>query len=88
MTQNNLCKMNRLIYQLPQFFTHYLILIITGETIKTVTCSGTDDVNKAVSSAHAAQAGWAAMSGFERGQILKKAADIVRVIKNVFFLIR
>lgn len=48
--------------------------------MRKVHSSGADDVNRAVASARAAQTSWAAMSGFERGQILKRAADIVRVI--------
>ncbi|XP_052796379.1 4-trimethylaminobutyraldehyde dehydrogenase-like [Mya arenaria] len=50
----------------------------TGEVLKTVGCSGSDDVHRAVSKARQAQTGWARMSGFQRGQVLKRAADIVR----------
>ena len=59
---------------------YVLFCIYTGEVFRPVGCSGKEDVDKAVSAAREAQEGWAALSGFQRGQVLKKAADIIRVI--------
>lgn len=37
------------------------------------------DVDRAVTIAKDAQVGWARMTGFQRGKVLKRAADIIRV---------
>ena len=52
---------------------------LLGEVLRHIQCSGSEDVGQAVSSARKAQKTWRQKSGFERGQILKKAADIIRV---------
>lgn len=48
--------------------------------------SGVADVDTAVTSARTALPHWAAMSGFERGQVLKRAADLIRVRKPLLSL--
>ena len=50
----------------------------TGKTLGTVKCSGDKDVDEAVSAAGAAFEKWSALSGIERGKVLRRAADIVR----------
>ncbi|RYH01836.1 betaine-aldehyde dehydrogenase [Salipiger sp. IMCC34102] len=55
-----------------------VIYAYTGETIATVHAATPGIVEKAIASAKAAQAEWAALSGTERGRILRRAADIMR----------
>jgi len=50
----------------------------TGETIATVYAATPAIVEQAITSARKAQAAWAAMSGTERGRILRRAADMIR----------
>ena len=50
----------------------------TGEVIATVYAATPEIVDKAITAARDAQAGWAAMTGTERGRILRRAADIMR----------
>lgn len=50
----------------------------TGETIATLRAATPAIVDKALASARAAYAGWAAMGGTERGRVLRRAADILR----------
>jgi betaine-aldehyde dehydrogenase len=50
----------------------------TGEVLGHVTVDGEAQVNAAVSLALRAQSGWAAMTGAERGRILRRAADLLR----------
>lgn len=50
----------------------------TGEKIATVYAATPAIVAQALESAKAAQAAWAAMSGTERGRILRRAADLMR----------
>ncbi len=50
----------------------------TGEQIATVHAATPAIVDKALAAAHRAQKQWAAMSGTERGRILRRAADIMR----------
>lgn len=50
----------------------------TGEVIATVHSATPAIVDQALASAKAAQANWAAMTGTERGRILRRAADIMR----------
>ncbi|MDF1792892.1 MAG: betaine-aldehyde dehydrogenase [Thalassobaculaceae bacterium] len=50
----------------------------TGETIATLHAATPAIVERALASAKAAQAEWAAMSGTERGRVLRRAADIIR----------
>ncbi|MFY2824390.1 betaine-aldehyde dehydrogenase [Ruegeria sp. MALMAid1280] len=50
----------------------------TGEVIARLHSATPEIVNQALKSAKAAQAEWAAMSGTERGRVLRRAADIMR----------
>ncbi|MBK8021019.1 MAG: NAD-dependent succinate-semialdehyde dehydrogenase [Chloroflexi bacterium] len=50
----------------------------TEETIATVPFGGEADALEAVASAADAQPRWAAMTAYERGAILRKAADLIR----------
>jgi betaine-aldehyde dehydrogenase len=50
----------------------------TGEVIARLHSATPEVVNKALNSAKLAQAEWAAMSGTERGRVLRRAADIMR----------
>ncbi|KEJ89908.1 4-trimethylaminobutyraldehyde dehydrogenase [Sulfitobacter donghicola DSW-25 = KCTC 12864 = JCM 14565] len=50
----------------------------TGEVIATVHAATPAIIEQALEAAKTAQAGWAAMSGTERGRILRRAADIMR----------
>ncbi|WP_289079708.1 aldehyde dehydrogenase family protein, partial [uncultured Sulfitobacter sp.] len=50
----------------------------TGEVIATVYAATPQIVEKAITAARDAQAAWAAMTGTERGRILRRAADIMR----------
>ncbi|WP_170410836.1 betaine-aldehyde dehydrogenase [Ruegeria arenilitoris] len=50
----------------------------TGEVIARLHSATPEIVNQALNSANAAQAEWAAMSGTERGRVLRRAADIMR----------
>jgi betaine-aldehyde dehydrogenase len=57
------------------------ILVIypaTGEVIATVYAATPAIIDQAISSAKSAQAAWAAMSGTERGRILRRASDMIR----------
>lgn len=51
----------------------------TGEVIATLHEATPAIVERAIASARRAQAGWAAMSGTERGRILRRAAEIIRM---------
>jgi betaine-aldehyde dehydrogenase len=55
-----------------------LIYPATGERLGTVHAATAAVVEAALSSAEAAQAGWAAMTGAERGRVLTRAAAILR----------
>jgi betaine-aldehyde dehydrogenase len=50
----------------------------TGELLAVVPVSGPEEVDAAVARASAAQTVWAAMTGTERGRVLRRAADILR----------
>ena len=50
----------------------------TGEKIATVYAATPAIIEQAITSAKAAQVEWAAMTGTERGRILRRAADIMR----------
>lgn len=50
----------------------------TGAVIGRVHSATPDIIDRAVTSARAAQAVWAAMTGTERGRVLRRAADIMR----------
>ncbi len=56
-----------------------VIFPATGEVIARLHSATAEIVEQALTSAKAAQAEWAAMSGTERGRILRRAADIIRV---------
>jgi betaine-aldehyde dehydrogenase len=49
-----------------------------GEVIGYVTAAGATQVDAAVRTAEKAQADWGAMTGTERGRVLRRAADILR----------
>ncbi|MCR9070517.1 MAG: betaine-aldehyde dehydrogenase [Alphaproteobacteria bacterium] len=55
-----------------------VIYSATGETIARLHAATPAIVEKALASAKAAQTDWAAMSGTERGRVLRRAADILR----------
>lgn len=55
-----------------------VIYAATGEKIAQVHSATPAIVEAALTAARAAQPGWAAMSGTERGRILRRAADIMR----------
>ncbi|XDA97544.1 betaine-aldehyde dehydrogenase [Sulfitobacter sp. LCG007] len=50
----------------------------TGERIAAVHAATPAIVERALAAAHRAQKGWAAMTGTERGRILRRAADLMR----------
>jgi betaine-aldehyde dehydrogenase len=50
----------------------------TGEVLATLRVAGVAAVETAVRRARAAQPAWAAMSGTERGRVLRRAADLLR----------
>ena len=50
----------------------------TGAVIATVHEATPAIIEEAIASARAAQAGWAALTGTERGRVLRRAADIMR----------
>ena len=66
-----------------RFHTKYpffhLSMFFSGEVLRQVQSAGREDVDRAVESAREAFHEWSILSGFQRGQILKKAADIIRV---------
>ncbi|MBV9594312.1 MAG: NAD-dependent succinate-semialdehyde dehydrogenase [Actinobacteria bacterium] len=49
----------------------------TGEPIADVPRAGTDDLVRAVAAAHAAQPGWAATAPRERGEVLRRAFELM-----------
>lgn len=55
-----------------------VIYPFTGEVIAKLHCATPAIVDKAIASAQAAQADWAALTGTERGRILRKASEIMR----------
>jgi len=50
----------------------------TGETLAEVEIAGAPEVERAVDAARRGQVVWAAMTGLERGRVMKRAADILR----------
>jgi betaine-aldehyde dehydrogenase len=50
----------------------------TGEVLGYVTAAGSPQIDAAVSAAQKAQVAWGAMTGSERGRVLRRAADILR----------
>ena len=59
----------------------------TGEVIARLHSATPAIVDQALNSAKAAQAEWAAMSGTERGRVLRRAADIMRERNREFSII-
>lgn len=55
-----------------------VIYAATGEQVATLHSATPEIVDKALAAAEAAQVEWAAMTGTERGRILRRAADIIR----------
>ncbi|MCB5199543.1 betaine-aldehyde dehydrogenase [Loktanella sp. TSTF-M6] len=55
-----------------------VVYAYTGETIATVHAATPAIVDRALAAAANAQAAWAALTGTERGRILRRAADIMR----------
>ncbi|KQI67843.1 betaine-aldehyde dehydrogenase [Loktanella sp. 3ANDIMAR09] len=55
-----------------------VVYAYTGETIATVHAATPAIVDRALAAAADAQAAWAALTGTERGRILRRAADIMR----------
>ena len=56
-----------------------LIEPATGKSLGVVKCSGNEDITKAVSASASAFDKWSALSGSERAQVLRRAAEIVRL---------
>ena len=50
----------------------------TGETLAEVEIAGAEEIERAVVAAKRGQGAWAAMTGLERGRVMKRAADILR----------
>jgi betaine-aldehyde dehydrogenase len=50
----------------------------TGETLAEIEIAGPPEIDQAVTTAARAQKAWAALTGTERGRILKRAADLLR----------
>jgi betaine-aldehyde dehydrogenase len=50
----------------------------TGEVLAELQAAGTAEVDEAVAAAARAQPAWAALTGAERGRILRRAADLLR----------
>jgi betaine-aldehyde dehydrogenase len=50
----------------------------TGEVLAEIEAAGPDEIDQAVDAARHGQKAWAAMTGAERGRILKRVADILR----------
>jgi betaine-aldehyde dehydrogenase len=51
----------------------------TGEVLGLVSVAGSAQVNAAVAAAVVAQRGWAALAGVERGRVLRRAAELLRL---------
>lgn len=54
----------------------------TGEVLARVEIAGAETVEAAVAAAERGQARWAAMTGAERGRVLKRAADLLRAAND------
>ncbi|KAK3108591.1 hypothetical protein FSP39_011561 [Pinctada imbricata] len=55
-----------------------LIQPATGDEVREVRSSGKSDIDEAVCKARDAYKSWSQMSGFDRGNVLKEAANIIR----------
>ena len=61
-------------------YSVYIILLnIVGSTLRDVASSNGDDVDIAIKSARREFKAWRKIAGFDRGNVLKKAANIIRV---------
>lgn len=60
--------------------------VFPGKSLRYVASSNEEDVDTAVRSARREFKAWKKFSGFERGNVLKKAANIIRVF-NIHFKI-
>ena len=65
--------------QLKYCNTVYILLNIVGSTLRYVANSNGDDVDIAIKSARREFKAWRKIAGFDRGNVLKKAANIIRV---------
>ncbi len=54
----------------------------TGEVLAEVESAGAEEIAEAVAAAKAGQRGWAAMTGAERGRVLRRAADLLRAAND------
>ena len=54
----------------------------TGEVLARVEIAGAETVEAAIAAAERGQARWAAMTGAERGRVLKRAADLLRAAND------
>jgi len=61
-----------------------LVAPATGLSLRSIANSNEVDVNDAVQKARAAFANWSGMGGFERGQVLRRTAEIVRKREDDF----
>ncbi|CAI9741913.1 4-trimethylaminobutyraldehyde dehydrogenase-like [Octopus vulgaris] len=61
-----------------------LVIPSTGEVLRTFHSSGAKDVDDAVNSARSAAQHWSQLSGFERGKILRKAAQLLKERREEF----
>jgi len=59
----------------------YVYLLDVGKVLVTMRSCNADDINKAVCSARDAFKSWSQLSGMQRGKLLTKAAQIMRVSK-------
>ena len=63
-----------------------MILFPPGKVICEMKGSGEKDVNNAVAAAKKAQKEWGAMSGYERGKIVIKCAELLTVRIVIIFI--
>ena len=62
------------------FKMHFICLLIAGKHLVTIRAANAEDVNSAVSNSKAAFSAWGLQtSGFQRGKILQKASELIRV---------
>jgi len=77
---NPIFQSSFLSFQLKYCKRFYIILLhVVGSTLRDVASSNEDDVDIAIKSARREFKAWRKIAGFDRGNILKKAANIIRV---------
>ena len=54
-------------------------VLFSGKTLKHVANSNEQDIDEAVLAARNSYRSWSKWTGFERGKVLKTAADLIRV---------